>query len=371
LPSDILRVHAFFWTMSSVATSFPCADSVDIDEAPKLVAIRERLCSEPVIKVVDFADYSEQKDDAIWQATQCGGRDSSAYGRMARAVQETIPLIEEFVSRRGTFVVAPSWDDIRAGAQFALHIRPDDYIIPVCHEGMNRSQIMHLAAKIIKSRDMFPTDAANGAYGVSLPHGAISGFDPHSAFSNLTADNYIEYLHGVIPKLAQAHEKGDWLHEAFFDAFGVEKAPRIGQDVCEVHGRMLNPSEEHADFAKLAADRTAQRRNMNSLLFRPSTLKLEHGPTGRAIVMAFDRAAAVFIRRMMEVAGEEDFSNIIVVCLPFPDTISRAGGLDQRQAYFAATGNDVTRHQMAVWHHVEVLEIYARMLTLVIKGTWL
>lgn len=340
------------------------ASTANIDLIDELSDLRTRFIH-PIIKVTGFESYPAQSKDAIHNA-----RTESLDSKLSRTstrVQKAHEELLEFESRGGNFVVAPSWDTVLADTSFELHIRPDDYVIPVCHEGMNRSQVMHLAAKIVKSCEMFPTDAVDGAYGVSVPHGVYGGFDPYQCFADITEANWTEYIHTSIAPLARARDTGDWQHEAFHAAFGVEKAPRVGQDVCEMRGRKLNPDESDPDFAKLAIDRSAQRRNMDSLLFRPSSTKMLCGPTGRVVILAFWDAASIFVKRMLEVAGTEDFSNIVIVCLPFPDTIARAGGVSELTAHRDATGESMTRDEMARRRHIEVLGTYVKMLRLVVQ----
>ena len=38
-------------------------------------------------------------------------------------------------------VFAPSDESIAKGEPFCIHVRPGDFVIPMCHEGMNRSQV--------------------------------------------------------------------------------------------------------------------------------------------------------------------------------------------------------------------------------------
>jgi hypothetical protein len=73
---------------------------------------------------------------------------------------------------------APPEADCQAGTpgtEFSVHIRPEDFIIPICHEGMNRSQVLYLVLHGLKRGYTLP-----GQERVCVPHGAESGFDPHA-----------------------------------------------------------------------------------------------------------------------------------------------------------------------------------------------
>ena len=69
---------------------------------------------------------------------------------------------------------APNEAECRSANTFTVHIRPEDFVIPVCHEGMNRSQILYLVFQARKQGYTLP-----GLERVCVPHGADSGFDPH------------------------------------------------------------------------------------------------------------------------------------------------------------------------------------------------
>lgn len=151
---------------------------------------------------------------------------------------------------------APSEGDVKSRRNFSVHIRPEDFVIPVCHEGMNRAQILYLVLHGLK-RVLVPPDCPRR---VCVPHGAESGFDPYQAYANLTEHNVYGYIHGrMLPRGAE----GDWvcvvslsvwfvsaqsrdlvgfvqLHENFFSIFGVEKARRVGSITWEERGYMLN-----------------------------------------------------------------------------------------------------------------------------------
>ena len=134
------------------------------------------------------------------------------------------------------------------------------------------------------------------------------------------------------------------LHECFFSVFNVEKSRRVGELTCLRHNLELNPAHaevpDHA-LALLAEHRTRQRGLMDRLFYDADTLRSYAGKGGRVVIFGFMRGAGIFLQRLVEVSGHMDLSNVIVVCLPFPDNISRAGGVDEREAYRRQHGVEV------------------------------
>lgn len=121
---------------------------------------------------------------------------------------------------------APTEDEIAAGYGFQFGIRYTDKVYPVCHEGVNRSQVRRSApvrapvaatvafVLVPLSADTLRELAAaqvtflvaqgimrklgNHFYNVERPHGAETGFDPHAGFTSVTEDNYYEFTHGAM-----------------------------------------------------------------------------------------------------------------------------------------------------------------------------
>ena len=93
----------------------------------------------------------------------------------------------------------------------------------------------------------------------------------------------------------------------------------------------------------LASRLLLQRGTMDKLLYDPDNLRSYCGPSGRVIVIAFCRAASIFISRLLEACGSKSLHNIIVVSLPYPDTISRAGGVAEIEEYRRAHGGAEVR----------------------------
>ncbi len=76
-----------------------------------------------------------------------------------------------------------------------LLIQPSDFLIPMCHEGVNRSQILYLALVGLLRRAQPDLDEVR----VAVPHGAEGGFDPHPpAEAPLTEDTAFNYINGIV-----------------------------------------------------------------------------------------------------------------------------------------------------------------------------
>ena len=128
--------------------------------------------------------------------------------------------------------------------------------------------------------------------------------------------------------------------------FGVDKARRVGEHTCEEYGLNLNIREDDYSptmLSDVARDRTEQRGLMDVILYDIDNLMQYVGPGGRIVVIAFMRAAGIFLTRLLECGQRRSsFAPIVIVCLPWGDNISRAGGGDEVAKYLEATGVQVT-----------------------------
>jgi hypothetical protein len=261
--------------------------------------------------------------------------------------------VDNFVTRGGSVVAAPSEASLKSGAAtftFALH--PEDVLLPVCHEGMNRSQIMHLVARAYVDR-------------VVLPHGAESGYDPYCGRKHLNHDNMYQYVHGI---MLSRGAPGEWLHDAFYQTFGVEKRRRPGQYHALYNRLQLNPADDGLltanEFKALETDRTMQWAYMNNTYFNPVQLRnLRTGPRGRVVFITFCRAFQIVLKRLLK-ATACSFENVVVVALPFGDCISRAGGKSELDDIETATGTRPTRMEVSAQRHAEVYAFYNSLFTL-------
>ena len=263
--------------------------------------------------------------------------------------------VDAFRRLGGSIVFAPL-----DGKDFSVYVGREDACVPMCHEGFNRAQVMHLVLHGVKR-------PYGGPPRVTLPHGAEGAFDPFQAYTALDASNVYGYIHGRI----RADDPGDFHSRCFEDVLGVPKAERIGQEHCKAAGLQLNPSDEvggdtEEAYATLATHRTQQRAVMDSLLFTPGRLRAECGPGGRVFVFCFARATSVFLTRFLEVAtvhaGPGYAADICIVALPYPDTISRAGGRLDVEAAIAGGFAAATRDDLVRIRHEEVYAFYASLL---------
>lgn len=158
---------------------------------------------------------------------------------------------------------------------WSIGIHEGDFLVPVCHQGMNRSQVMRLALTAVVeeldgclSRTPTPTRLSGGSeeetLWVSRAHGAVSGCDPHCAYgTDLDEENFFGYLfdEGLIfaddydPYRDEDPQQGP-LQRAFVETFGVNKLPRIGEELARP--LQLNPASEYTtpqEFQAIGRDR--------------------------------------------------------------------------------------------------------------------
>jgi hypothetical protein len=277
--------------------------------------------------------------------------------------------VARFCELGGQFYAAPKLVVSTDGktileTKFKIHFTNNDLLIPICHEGVNRSQVMFLALHAVaKASGLNPC--------IGLPHGAESGFDPYQAYKELhLPDNMYGYIHG--PMLLRGSE-GEWLHDNFHATFKIEKQKRVGQYEFEQSGEsFLNPDETKigsmSNLRELERHRLEQRKRMDKLLYNPDNLRrhLKHR-AGKVIIFAFSRAAEIFMKRMLDL-HPVCLRNICIVALPWGDNISRAGGADEIEAYRAQTGRSVGRDTLSKLRHVEVFQLYCSILSAMTPG---
>jgi len=348
---------------------------------PQLAIIKSSCISTNPVYVSSYTTYENKLSDSIYLTQQIGGVDWSRVAEAEKIITDSWdikPDIKQFTTNGGTFVVSPSYEAVKSFNHFKVHIRTGDLVIPMCHEGMNRSQIMYLVQQALKSNldeidnctpDTSNTPDTQDTRRVTLPHGACSGFDPYQGYSDLNSENCYRFIHGKIFPLSDAVRTGDWMHTNFHKAFGVEKARRIGQEYNEVEGLELNPNESMVDteeFVHLADSRQKQRKFMDRHLYDSQLLKAQTGYGGRVVVICFCRSASIFLHRLLEVSGSKDLSNIVIISLPYPDVISRAGGMSEIEEYTKRTGRPITRDELSTQRHVEEFTFYSRLFKLIV-----
>lgn len=93
--------------------------------------------------------------------------------RFQRAPATLLPLLSEFIGKGGSVKLLP-FDEERKRGEFKLFIGKLDYVYPICHAGLVRSQITWLIIseimKRIGGREPFP------------PHGAFNGYESEAPY---------------------------------------------------------------------------------------------------------------------------------------------------------------------------------------------
>ena len=233
--------------------------------------------------------------------------------------------------------------------KWSIGIHPGDFLVPVCHQGMNRSQIMRLAltgvVKQLQSEQGNPPQGLLTPW-VSRAHGAVSGCDAHSAYGSpepLDEMNFFAYLFDegkifhpdYVAKDDDDPQEGP-LQRGFESTFGEKKQPRIGEEMARV--RKLNPTSEYTsdrEFAMIGEDRLYTHNWFNKWVFAsPETIwvtdQMHHEKpleqltippqgTNRRIYFCFARAVAGVIDRLLEAKG---CHNSVVVSLDYKDNMN-------------------------------------------------
>ena len=243
-------------------------------------------------------------------------------------------------------------EDVAAAADagqrpnWSVGIHPGDFLVPVCHQGMNRSQVMRLALTGVVSeldRQLGQTPQSSATPWVSRAHGAVSGCDAHSAYRHLNEENFYSYLFdegdmfvpGYDPFADDNPQQGP-LQRGFVQTFGEHKQPRIGEEMARP--LKLNPTSEYTtprEFQDIGANREKTHMWFNQWVFAPiesileehlgqpdaplDQLTLPPPTTKRRIFFAFATAVPGIIERLLEARGAH---NSVVVSLQYDDMVS-------------------------------------------------
>lgn len=275
--------------------------------------------------------------------------------------------VAKFKRLGGSVLVGPTYDEYVANPDsLTVCVTNEDVVVTVCHEAINRSQISALVSEE-GMRRAFGTSVGRAGF----PHGAASGYDPYTAYEGINSDNWYGYIFGpVLPRT----DPCEWVHQAFYSAFGVEKALRLGVGLGGDLEQYLNPETfDDAGFAKCAAARTDLRKRFEENILAPAKLReplsrLGTG-SGKLIFVCFCRGAAILMRRLIENAGDVGLANICIVALPWPDIISVAGGETDLALYKEQTGNDITREKLNEIRQIEQFNLYSNLFVFIDKPT--
>lgn len=236
--------------------------------------------------------------------------------------------VREFKSRGGKVYFMPSLDNVEIHEKNTIikddsineifTIKKDDILYPVCHQGVNRSQVLYLLLKSFKLH-------VNGHITeVIAPHGAESGFDPYKLSNPLTYDNYFQYLNDVVIQ----NDPTDILTPIFNKTFGHDKHLRYGTDYVELKKRErgefdLNIKHNGThDFEILYNNRKHMRD-----WFKKDYYNSTFSTSRRRVFITFMRSSKIIMDRLME--SETPLDNIVIISFPWGDTIGNACSLDK------------------------------------------
>jgi hypothetical protein len=243
----------------------------------------------------------------------------------------------------------------KIAAERKIVLRRKDAVIPICIEGMNRSQVMCTVLlyiqTIIECR-------------VTKPHGARGGFDPYQAYADLSEDNWFGYCHSIIPDVA---EPSAVIDRCFVEAFGIPKHERILQDKSRELNVRLNLDDMDSsaeEFRRLSRDRTVMRGVFDEEFYCPTILNSMHRTGGNTVVMCFADAFKLFLQRLEENASAEcSLEGIVVVLIPWADTIAHPS--EEVKSVLASRGvPEPTREQLLVEAHKAAFKQYASIFTM-------
>lgn len=292
----------------------------------------------------------------------------------------------EFFEKGGMVIEAPEQETVsgwvESGAKpWSIGIHPTDYLIPVCHQGMNRSQVMRLVLTDV--REQLGDEGGVDTEWVSRAHGAVSGCDAHSAWEKgtLTEDNFITYMFdtgeifepGYDPE-ADTDEQSGPLQRGFVGAFGVNKKPRFGEEMAR--GKKLNPVTEYVpprEWLEIGEARESTHKWFDKFMFAPIThirqsvsaltrerlAELHVGqnmipPAGatRRIFFAFCRAVPNLVDRLLEVEGGP--LNTVIVSLQYDDS------MNSELRYLGGKTEQQVQDKMAEVHQ-KAYQMYAKL----------
>ncbi len=251
------------------------------------------------------------------------------------AARNARDALAAFLESGGTYIQAPAVTvgDPTIGFPtngWKMDLYANDTVLPMCHEGMNRSQV--LAVVLGWAKYIYAGMFGLKEFRIKPPHGAESGFDPYQGYANLTPENFTAFLHGsMLPMGAQ----GEWPHAAFAAAFGVTKQPRAGE--AELSKEVAASLNEPDNVRKMERARQIARATMNDTLYNAEW----YGGTGRIVILGFARSPYIFVKRLVEATKAsrrplDSMRRFVIVALPYSDTISRAGGRDEATKLLAA-----------------------------------
>jgi len=250
--------------------------------------------------------------------------------------------VKLFREKLGTIEFFPMTAGEEENSPYVKYISKTDMVYPICHEGINRSQILYFVLRELKKVMGADTNT------VFLPHGAESGFDPHTGYENLNEDNFIQYVHGVA-------DNNHWVNKCFYEAFQEHKVPRFGDS--KIDSTTLNP--KNTIFSRKEWENLEKKiRTQMHIYFSEKYFKCAR--TYNHVFITFQRAVPIIIDRILEANKSYTLENVTIVALPHFDEISRAGELSQI-AQCTNDGKKVTRDILNIQCHLNQYKKFANI----------
>lgn len=178
-----------------------------------------------------------------------------------------------------------------------------DEVYPCCSQGSNRSQVLYrVLVDDFKHRK------------VHLPHGLVSGYDPHAAYQKLTYDNWFD---GYI---CDGAVEQDMFAKAFEMVFpGFRKSPKLGQR--EADGLTLNMD----DYLTVALEDLERDRAFMHRWFDEHVYGSVPATGVRKVFVCFaGPGLKILLQRLREQRHLANFNHIYIMVLPYDDEASRA-----------------------------------------------
>lgn len=273
----------------------------------------------------DVTNYEFPTGDAIFK-TNKARMEYYLHEQKQASINYSTPMLLDrasmFVQKGGRIVFAPLLQVDMLKDSFNFAIATNDRLFPVCPDGLLRSQIMYLVLQGIKRK-------LGVSAGLELPHGARRGFDPF-VLSDHETDIQLQYSHLAAPSSGKDLP-------VFQAAFGVDKAPRFGQEVCGNHPLSLPTTGKSSKHSELELNEIAKHRNRMreyfDIFFYGSFKSAGSSGTassassassasyvtggGRIIFIVFGSAVPIVIERLTEVNYRFDLTKVTILALPY------------------------------------------------------
>eukprot|EP01125_Pyxidicula_operculata_P018518 TRINITY_DN6577_c0_g1_i4.p2 TRINITY_DN6577_c0_g1~~TRINITY_DN6577_c0_g1_i4.p2 ORF type:complete len:410 (-),score=80.31 TRINITY_DN6577_c0_g1_i4:69-1298(-) len=211
-----------------------------------------------------------------------------------------IEKVTAFAEMGGKFLAVPSSPEDLKQDDFKFAIKPNDTLLPICADGLRRSQVLYLVLQGMKRK-------LGVEKGVHLPHGALHGYDPF-VIKDHPKDIMQQYKF-LSEEVVDSMEE-NLGNTVFYNTFGMRRSQRFGQDKCGDKDMTLIGKTFASSLAKNAVIslRESQRDYFNLYYYRA-----KQNQPGRLIYLAFGSAVPVVLDRIMECNQKEITSTCIII----------------------------------------------------------